>query len=72
MTEEFKFPIDRFRDVASLLSEMERRINVLEAEVKRLDGYTKYQNDRIKELETFRSGIRIVMNPPKPGQEVQP
>ncbi len=59
--EEFQFPIDRFRAVGSWMAEMERRMNVLEAEARRLDGLAIQQGERIKELEEFRHSVQVVM-----------
>ena len=59
--EEFKFPIDRFRDVGRWMSEMERRLNLAEGEVERLTKYTRFQADQIKELQEFKHSVQIVL-----------
>lgn len=59
--EEFQFPIDRFRAVGSWMSEVERRLNAAEGEVKRLTDYTRLQADKIKELEEFKRSVQIVI-----------
>jgi len=60
-----EFPIDRFREVASWMSEIERRLTHLESEIKRLDRVTVHDSGRINELKEFAHGLQIVLRPPR-------
>lgn len=64
--EDTKFVIDLFRQVASHMADKEHRIIRLENEVKRLNEYAKGNAERIKVLEGFVNGLRVVMKPPEP------
>ncbi len=65
MSEEKTFPIDRFRDVATWMSEIERRLNNLEGQLQRTSQNGIHDSVRIAELEKFRESLQVILRPPK-------
>lgn len=65
MAEEKKFPIDRFREVATWMGEIERRLNDLEAQLKRTSQNGVHDSLRINELEKFRESLQVILRPPQ-------
>jgi hypothetical protein len=68
MDEETKFPIDRFRNIASWMSEVDRRLNSLEAQLKTTSVNGIHDSGRIRQLEEFAASLKVVLQPP---QEVE-
>jgi hypothetical protein len=69
LSEEKKFPIDRFRDIASWMAEVERRLNDLEAQVKRTSQNSIHDSLRLGELEKFKESLQVILRPPQHKEE---
>jgi hypothetical protein len=63
MTEEKKFQIDRFRDVASWMSEIDRRLASVESQLATLQTNHIHDSSRIRKLEEFTASLKVVLNP---------
>lgn len=64
MSEEYKF-IDAFRPVASWMSEIELRLNRLDAENRELRKEIERAHTRLQPVERFTTGVRLVLGPEK-------
>ena len=65
MSEEYKFTIDAFRPVASWMSEIELRLNRLDAENRELRKEIERAHTRLQPVERFTTGVRLVLGPEK-------